>query len=72
MPSGDAPPALDFDDVYAAYSQFRALFGISFTVLPGQAVALIGPTASARPRWPGWRRVSSHRPPDGCSSTART
>jgi branched-chain amino acid transport system ATP-binding protein len=34
---------LELDDVYASYNQFRALFGVSFTVQPGQAVALIGP-----------------------------
>jgi branched-chain amino acid transport system ATP-binding protein len=39
----DAAPVLEFDDVYAAYSQFRALFGVSFSVGRGQAVALIGP-----------------------------
>jgi branched-chain amino acid transport system ATP-binding protein len=37
------PPVLEFDDVYAGYEQFRALFGISFSVAPAQAVALIGP-----------------------------
>jgi branched-chain amino acid transport system ATP-binding protein len=37
------PAALAFEDVYAGYEQFRALFGISFSVAPGQAVALIGP-----------------------------
>jgi branched-chain amino acid transport system ATP-binding protein len=44
-PSTDATaaPVLEFDDVYAGYNQFRALFGISFTVAPAQAVALIGP-----------------------------
>jgi branched-chain amino acid transport system ATP-binding protein len=36
-------PVLELDDVFAAYNQFRALFGVSFTVAPGQAVALIGP-----------------------------
>jgi len=37
------PPVLEFDDVYAGYEQFRALFGITFSVAPAQAVALIGP-----------------------------
>jgi len=37
------PPVLEFDDVYAGYNQFRALFGVSFTIAPAQAVALIGP-----------------------------
>ena len=39
----DMAPVLEFDDVYAAYNQFRALFGVSFAVGRGQAVALIGP-----------------------------
>ncbi len=34
---------LELDDVYAGYNQFRALFGISLTIGPAQAVALIGP-----------------------------
>jgi branched-chain amino acid transport system ATP-binding protein len=38
-----ATPVLEFEDVHASYSQFRALFGISFSVGRGQAVALIGP-----------------------------
>jgi branched-chain amino acid transport system ATP-binding protein len=39
----DATPVLELDDVYAGYNQFRALFGVSFTVARGHAVALIGP-----------------------------
>jgi branched-chain amino acid transport system ATP-binding protein len=40
---GDGTPVLELDDVYASYGQFRALFGVSFAVEPGEAVALIGP-----------------------------
>ncbi len=36
-------PVLEFEHVFAGYSQFRALFDVSFTVGAGQAVALIGP-----------------------------
>ncbi|HVN52336.1 MAG TPA: ABC transporter ATP-binding protein [Acidimicrobiales bacterium] len=39
----EAAPALELDDVYAGYNQFRALFGVSFSVPRGKAVALIGP-----------------------------
>jgi branched-chain amino acid transport system ATP-binding protein len=42
-PESTSSPVLEFDDVYAGYNQFRALFGVSFTVNHGQAVALIGP-----------------------------
>jgi branched-chain amino acid transport system ATP-binding protein len=38
-----ATPVLQLDDVFAAYNQFRALFGVSFVVEPGRAVALVGP-----------------------------
>ena len=36
-------PVLELRDVHAGYSQFHALFGVSFSIEPGQAVALIGP-----------------------------
>ncbi len=42
-PTPSPTPVLEFDDVYAGYNQFRALFGVSFTIAPAQAVALIGP-----------------------------
>jgi branched-chain amino acid transport system ATP-binding protein len=40
--SGETP-VLELEHVSAGYHQFRALFDVSFTVAPGQAVALIGP-----------------------------
>jgi branched-chain amino acid transport system ATP-binding protein len=43
LPVIEAAPVLQLDDVYAGYNQFRALFGVSFTVGRGKAVALIGP-----------------------------
>jgi branched-chain amino acid transport system ATP-binding protein len=36
------PPVLELRDVYAGYGQFGALFGISLTVPPGRALALVG------------------------------
>jgi branched-chain amino acid transport system ATP-binding protein len=38
-----APPALALDRVAAAYGPFKALFGVTLTVAPGEAVALLGP-----------------------------
>lgn len=40
---GDAAPVLELDRVEAAYRQFRALFGVSLRVDPGEAVAVVGP-----------------------------
>jgi branched-chain amino acid transport system ATP-binding protein len=39
---------LDVRDVEAAYGPFRALFGVSFTVRRGAAVALLGPNGSGK------------------------
>ena len=36
-------PVLDLHDVSAGYGPFRALFDVSLTVEPGEAVALLGP-----------------------------
>jgi len=41
-------PVLALDDVHAGYGQFRALFGISFTIGEAQALALIGPNGAGK------------------------
>jgi branched-chain amino acid transport system ATP-binding protein len=41
-------PVLELRDVSAAYGPFRALFGISLTVGPGEAVALVGPNGAGK------------------------
>lgn len=40
--------ALEVEDVSAAYGPYRALFGVSFTVPDGGAVALIGPNGAGK------------------------
>ncbi|MCK9898154.1 ABC transporter ATP-binding protein [Frankia sp. AgB32] len=40
--------ALEFDDVHAGYGPFRALFGVSLTVAPGEAVALVGSNGAGK------------------------
>ncbi|CAI7974595.1 MULTISPECIES: ABC transporter ATP-binding protein [unclassified Parafrankia] len=35
-------PVLEFRSVTAAYGPFRALFGVSYTLAPGEALALVG------------------------------
>jgi branched-chain amino acid transport system ATP-binding protein len=39
---------LELDQVHAAYLQFKALFGVSFTVREAEAVALIGPNGAGK------------------------
>ncbi len=41
-------PVLQLDDVRAAYGAFRALFGVSFDVGRGEAVALVGPNGAGK------------------------
>jgi ABC-type branched-subunit amino acid transport system ATPase component len=43
-----APPLLELRDVEAGYGPFRALFGVSFTVAAGQAVALLGANGAGK------------------------
>jgi branched-chain amino acid transport system ATP-binding protein len=41
-------PVLELRDVSAAYGPFRALFGVSLTVAPGEAVALVGSNGAGK------------------------
>lgn len=41
-------PVLELDSVSAAYGPFRALFDVSFTVGPGEAVALVGSNGTGK------------------------
>jgi branched-chain amino acid transport system ATP-binding protein len=43
-----AVPLLELIDVHAAYGPFRALFGVSLTVLEGSAVALLGSNGAGK------------------------
>jgi branched-chain amino acid transport system ATP-binding protein len=41
-------PVLELRDVDTGYGVFRAMFGVSFTVAPGEAVAVIGPNGAGK------------------------
>ncbi|MFI5043585.1 MAG: ABC transporter ATP-binding protein [Acidimicrobiales bacterium] len=47
LTDGEAP-VLEFDDVDAGYGPFRALFGVSFSIRPGSAIALVGPNGAGK------------------------
>jgi branched-chain amino acid transport system ATP-binding protein len=46
--AADGPVVLELRDVSAAYGPFRALFGVSLTVGPGEAVALLGANGAGK------------------------
>jgi ABC-type branched-subunit amino acid transport system ATPase component len=46
--TAEASPLLELDGVEAAYGPFRALFGVSFSVPQGSAVALLGPNGAGK------------------------
>ena len=41
-------PIIELHDVEAAYGPFRALFGVSLEVAPGEAVALVGANGAGK------------------------
>lgn len=41
-------PVLELRDVDASYGAFRSLFGVSLSVAPGEAVALVGPNGAGK------------------------
>jgi branched-chain amino acid transport system ATP-binding protein len=48
MTSTPETPLLMVDDIEAGYGPFRAIFGLSFNVRAGQAVALLGPNGAGK------------------------
>ena len=47
-PPAEVAPLLELRDVDAGYGPFRALFGVSFSVQPGQAVAILGSNGAGK------------------------
>jgi branched-chain amino acid transport system ATP-binding protein len=45
---GGVTPVLELRDVAAGYGPFRALFGLSLTIAPGEAVALLGANGAGK------------------------
>lgn len=48
MATDPAAPILELRDVSAAYGPFRALFGVSLTIRPGAALALVGANGAGK------------------------
>jgi len=49
LPAHGAPAAITFEDVHFSYNPDREILkGISFTVAPGQKIAVVGPTGSGK------------------------
>lgn len=48
QPVPEAAPLLELDSVDAGYAAFRALFGVSFTVPDGSALAVLGSNGSGK------------------------
>lgn len=46
--NGSSPTLLELEEVSASYGPFRALFGVSFTVPAGSAVALLGSNGAGK------------------------
>jgi branched-chain amino acid transport system ATP-binding protein len=46
--AGAAPPLLELENVSAGYGPFRAIFGVSFSVPQGSAVALLGSNGAGK------------------------
>ena len=58
--AGGRPP-LEVENLCVHYGQAVAVSDASFRIQPGQALAILGPTAPERAAWPGPSRVWSRR-----------
>ncbi len=47
-PSGSPAPALELEDVHAAYERVEVLRGVNLAVAPGQVFALLGPNGAGK------------------------